>query len=155
MGEFAGELLAVLSPRDDGRATVLALSGDLGSGKTAFVKALAHCLGVKEHVTSPTFVIMKTYNIQPTTNDGNGFGRLVHVDAYRMKNARELAVLGWDALLADSENLIALEWPELVEDVVPDDALMLTFGHVDEKTRSVHSKIQIPKSKQAPNSKLQ
>ncbi|HXK39651.1 MAG TPA: tRNA (adenosine(37)-N6)-threonylcarbamoyltransferase complex ATPase subunit type 1 TsaE [Candidatus Paceibacterota bacterium] len=155
MGEFAEELLGGLVPRDDGRATVLALSGDLGSGKTAFVKALARHLGVEEHVTSPTFVIMKTYNIQPTTNDGNGFGRLVHIDAYRMQSAAELSVLGWEGLLADPANLIALEWPELVEDVMPEDALTLAFEHVDETTRSVHSKIQIPKSKQAPNSKIQ
>jgi tRNA threonylcarbamoyladenosine biosynthesis protein TsaE len=147
MGEFADELLAALLPRDDGRATVLALSGDLGAGKTAFVKSLAHRLGIEEHVTSPTFVIMKTYNIQPTTNDGNGFGRLVHIDAYRMKSARELAVLGWEALLANPENLVALEWPELVADGVPEDAITLTFEHVDETTRSVSTKSKAQSSK--------
>ncbi|MBP9771723.1 MAG: tRNA (adenosine(37)-N6)-threonylcarbamoyltransferase complex ATPase subunit type 1 TsaE [Candidatus Pacebacteria bacterium] len=135
MAVFAGELLAGLSPRTDGTATVLALSGDLGAGKTAFVKALAKYLGVEEHITSPTFVIQKTYNLQPTTN--NGFKKLIHIDAYRLAGGNELAVLGFKDTLADSKNLIALEWPELVADVVPENAMCITFTHVDENTRSV------------------
>lgn len=132
---FAGELLADLSPREDGRATVLALSGDLGAGKTAFVKSLATHLGITEHITSPTFVIMKRYEIQETRDDG--FKTLVHIDAYRMKDGHELLVLGWEELLNNPKNLIAIEWPELVKDVMPENAIQLTFAHVDENTRSV------------------
>lgn len=129
---FAAEFLARLLPREDGRATVLALAGELGAGKTAFVKSLARHLGIAEHVTSPTFVIMKQYPIQK-----GDFKQLVHIDAYRMKESDELLILGWNELLADKNNLIALEWPELVADIVPDTAIRLTFSHVDENTRSV------------------
>lgn len=132
---FAAELLAELSPREDGRATVLALSGDLGAGKTAFVKALAKRLGITEHITSPTFVIMKAYNLQPTAH--SGFEKLIHIDAYRMNGGHELSVLGWEELLNDPKNLIALEWPELVHEVVPETAIQLTFAHVDETTRKI------------------
>lgn len=133
MADFAAALLEGLLPREDGRATVLALTGDLGAGKTAFVKALAKHVGVGEDVTSPTFVIMKTYPI----TSGSDFKQLVHIDAYRMKDGHELSVLGWDTLLADPGNLIAIEWPELVADVMPDDAITLAFAHVDETTRDI------------------
>ncbi len=135
---FAGELLAGLSPRSDGKATVLALSGDLGAGKTAFVKALAKHLGIEEHITSPTFVIMKKYELPtPRTSQPASFFHLIHIDAYRMKDGHELEVLGWDELLNDPKNLIALEWPELVKEIVPDDAIQIAFAHVDENTRNV------------------
>ena len=133
MADFAATLLEGLLPREDGRATVLALTGDLGAGKTAFVKALAAHLGITEEVTSPTFVIMKKYPIM----SGSDFKQLVHIDAYRMKDGQELSVLRWGELLSDPGNLIALEWPELVADVVPDSAIKLSFAHVDEHTRDV------------------
>ncbi len=135
MKVFASDLLAGLSPRTDNKATVLALSGDLGAGKTAFVKALAQRLGIEEHITSPTFVIQKIYNLQPTTN--NGFEKLIHIDAYRLGSGDELAVLGFKDVLNNPKNLIAIEWPELVKEIIPDDAIQLTFTHVDENTRSV------------------
>jgi tRNA threonylcarbamoyladenosine biosynthesis protein TsaE len=133
LADFAAALLEGLLPREDGRATVLALSGDLGAGKTAFVQTLAAHLGITEAITSPTFVIMKQYPITA----GSDFTQLVHIDAYRMKDGHELSVLGWEALLSDSKNLIALEWPELVADVVPDTAIKLAFSHVDATTRDV------------------
>lgn len=150
MADFAADMLGTLAPRDDGRATVLALRGDLGAGKTAFTKALARHLGIDEHVTSPTFVIMKKYPIER-----GAFAQLVHIDAYRMHDGRELEMLGWPDLLKDAQNLIVIEWPERVDAVLPKDAITLSFSHVDETTREVSSKIQIPKSKQASNSKLQ
>ncbi len=133
LAAFAAELMEGLLPREDGRATVLALSGDLGAGKTAFVQSLAAHLGITEQITSPTFVIMKQYPITA----GSDFKQLVHIDAYRMKDGHELSVLGWEALLSDSGNLIALEWPELVADVVPETSIKLAFSHVDETTRDV------------------
>jgi tRNA threonylcarbamoyladenosine biosynthesis protein TsaE len=151
LGEFAAELMEGLLPREDGQATVLALSGDLGAGKTAFVQTLAAHLGITEQITSPTFVIMKKYEIRDASNERRvedklatnssypaSFSRLIHIDAYRMKEGRELVVLGWEALLSDAGNLIALEWPELVADVVPETAIKLAFSHVDETTRDVH-----------------
>ncbi|MDB5238838.1 MAG: hypothetical protein JWO00_173 [Candidatus Parcubacteria bacterium] len=90
-------------------AVVAGLSGHLGAGKTAFVKAIAKEMGVGETVTSPTFVIMKIYE---TKNDR--WPRLVHIDAYRLERAEELEAIRWEALVADPRNLILVEWPENV-----------------------------------------
>src|SRR3989344_3743235 len=88
-------------------ATTLLLSGELGAGKTAFVKALARILGIKEDIISPTFVIMKFY---PLT--GQLFKQLIHIDAYRLEKADELTHLGFEELCKDPVNLICIEWPE-------------------------------------------
>lgn len=114
-------------------ATVLALHGDLGSGKTTFVQALARELGVTDTPISPTFVIQKYY---PLT--GAAFDRLVHIDAYRLESARQLEVLGWYDLVGDPTQLIAIEWPEHVAEAIPDSAQHIYFTYVDEDTRSIH-----------------
>lgn len=95
-------------------ATLITLSGELGAGKTAFTKALAKAFGIEEHVTSPTFVLEKIYKLP----EGKLFKRLAHIDAYRLKDGSELAALGFDELMSDSETLVILEWPEMVADMV-------------------------------------
>lgn len=113
-------------------ALLIGLSGELGAGKTTFIQTMAHELGVAETVTSPTFVIQKNYPV-----DGQPFARLVHVDAYRIEHAEELQVLNFAETLADSENLILLEWPERVADALPADYPRITFTVVDENTREL------------------
>ncbi len=110
---LAAELAAVL-PAD----TTLALHGDLGVGKTTFVQGLAAGLGIRDAVTSPTFNIF-TLHRGPTI--------LVHLDAYRLRNAREIEEL----LLADflvSPWCLAVEWPERIADWIPANALHLDLG---------------------------
>ena len=109
------------------RATIVALSGDLGAGKTTFVQGIARSLGIEESVTSPTFVIMKIYDLE-----NQPFKRLVHMDAYRLKGAEHLRVLGWDALIADPANLICIEWPEKIEGAIPQDATRITLRYSGE-----------------------
>ena len=94
-------------------AVLVGLSGHLGAGKTAFVKAVAKALGVAETVTSPTFVIMKIYEVGEDSLD-IPWRRLVHIDAYRLERAEELEALSFEKLVADSHNLIMVEWPENV-----------------------------------------
>ena len=98
-----------------GRATLVTLSGELGAGKTSFTQGIAQELGVEEPITSPTFVLEKIYDLP---NDKH-FARLVHIDAYRLEGERSLVPLGFDDLYADPQNLIMLEWPELVESQLP------------------------------------
>lgn len=121
----AGLFVGSLAPRED-RATLVTLSGELGAGKTAFSKAVAEALGVEEHVTSPTFVLMKLYPLSSAAL----FSQLVHIDAYRMKSGKELEALDFDTLMEDKGNLILLEWPEQVADALPapDKAITLTVA---------------------------
>jgi tRNA threonylcarbamoyl adenosine modification protein YjeE len=115
-------------------ATVLALQGDLGSGKTFFVKELAKFFGVTETITSPTFVIAKFY---PINSNATVFKQLVHIDAYRLESSRELLQLGFESWIADPANLICLEWPEIVSDIIPDYARTLRFEYVTETERKM------------------
>jgi tRNA threonylcarbamoyladenosine biosynthesis protein TsaE len=137
MREFAQNVLRDTSGEKDS-ATILLLSGDLGSGKTTFVKALARELGITEHITSPTFVIEKEY----TVPEHPVFNRLVHIDAYRLENMSDLEVLGWDELTGDPKTLICLEWPEMVggETAFDKSATLLQFEYVDESTRGIKIK---------------
>ena len=112
-------------------ATVVALEGDLGSGKTTFVKAAAEALGIQKIVTSPTFVLEKVYKI----NGFGGFTHLIHIDAYRLENGAELLTLGWRELISNPQNIIFIEWPERVAEVLPKETRTIGFKFVDEKTR--------------------
>jgi tRNA threonylcarbamoyladenosine biosynthesis protein TsaE len=114
------QLLEGLHPQE--HANLVTLSGDLGAGKTTFAQEVARTLGVEETVTSPTFVIEKVYQLQ-----GQKWQRLIHIDAYRLKSAHELDVLGWKKLFAEPGNLILLEWPERVAELIPEDAIKIRF----------------------------
>lgn len=111
---------------------VVCLRGDLGAGKTTFSKFLAKELGVKRKVNSPTFVIMKRYEIK---SKNNKFKNLYHLDAYRLKNEKELDVLGWKNIVADPNNLILIEWPENVKKAIPKKHHKIEIFHTKEGNR--------------------
>lgn len=109
-GDWSGVAEKIAAQLRPGR--VVALSGPLGAGKTTFVQALAHALGVKRVPQSPTFSLLRSYAIP-----GKGpVKRLIHVDAYRIENERDLAPLDLDEELADGASVLVLEWPERVPD---------------------------------------
>ena len=115
--EIAAGLAALLPPD-----TVLALHGDMGVGKTTFVQGLARGLGVKEQVTSPTFAI---YSVYAGTR-----AKLVHLDAYRLENERQLEELLLEEFLT-SPWVLAVEWPEKTGAWLPKEAWHLTLSIVD------------------------
>jgi tRNA threonylcarbamoyladenosine biosynthesis protein TsaE len=105
-------------------ASLIALQGDLGAGKTTLVQSIATLLGVSETVHSPTFVIAKFYN-----TEHQDFKRLVHIDAYRIESIEELEVLGWSDILSDPETLVIVEWPERIAEALPLDRKHYTISH--------------------------
>lgn len=116
-------------------ATIVTLSGDLGAGKTTFTQGVAKALGVTENLVSPTFVIMKfyelDYDVQDKTGNNikNNFKHLIHIDAYRLESGKELLSLGWEKIISDKENLILLEWPERVAEIIPEGVVKIKFEH--------------------------
>ena len=135
-------------------ATVVGLYGNLGAGKTTFTQCLAKELGITETLTSPTFVIEKIYPIKHSSSTtypqayqttspqvfpqfSIPFTQIIHIDAYRLDNGSELEVLGFKKLLEDSKNLILVEWPERVIDILPKDHIKIHFTFVDEVTREI------------------
>lgn len=123
---IADTILSSLDSQSVG-ATVLALEGDLGAGKTTLTKTIAQLLGVQETVVSPTFVIAKFYT--PTKGL---FTHLVHIDAYRIESLGELGPLGFEQLLEQSNTLIIIEWPERVKEVLPSSTRWLNISHTDQ-----------------------
>ncbi|GMV79464.1 MAG: hypothetical protein AMXMBFR7_06480 [Planctomycetota bacterium] len=112
---------------------VLALRGDLGAGKTVFVRGLAAGLleGDEIEVTSPTYVLQHVYRGQEAT--------LYHIDAYRMSGgAEEFEGAGLRDCLNDRRGVVCLEWPERVEEVLPADRLEVELEHAGGDTRTVH-----------------
>ncbi|MEK7642569.1 MAG: tRNA (adenosine(37)-N6)-threonylcarbamoyltransferase complex ATPase subunit type 1 TsaE [Patescibacteria group bacterium] len=132
---FANELALSLQPNEKG-AIVVGLYGELGAGKTTFMKYLAEILGVKETIQSPTFVIMRRYKtsppslrVAPLLGKERGWGEvLVHIDAYRLDSGTDLLKLGWKDLIKEPKNLICIEWPERVTEIMPPH-IMLRFEH--------------------------
>lgn len=117
-----------------GTSTIIALQGNLGAGKTVFVKGVAKVLGVEETVTSPTFVIEKIYSLK----EGAPWKRLIHIDAYRLESEEELNSIDWNNIATDPNNLIVMEWPEQVGRGMPERAVWIEFEVVDEDTRNIH-----------------
>ena len=130
--KIAREFLAENISKNENSATVVGLYGDLGSGKTAFTQAVAKCLGVKEAVTSPTFVIEKIYKL-----DHQDFDHLIHIDAYRLKGGDELLHLGWEEIAKNPKNIIFIEWPERIAEILPNDIKKIQLTFVDENTREI------------------
>ena len=131
--EFARQYLARLVPSSSG-ATLIALSGDLGAGKTALTKAFAKVFGIKEHITSPTFVLAKHYTIEGDSR----FTKLIHIDAYRLTEGDDLTPLRFDELLSVPEHLIVLEWPERVTRALPKGHRKIHMALVDDAREIAH-----------------
>lgn len=127
--KFVHDFTAKLEPRSD-VATVITLSGDLGAGKTTFTQMFARELGVTDTITSPTFVIMKRY----VTRDDR-FKNLIHIDAYRLAGGQDLKALGWNEWIADPKNVVVVEWPEKVADLITEDAIKIKITWVSEMNR--------------------
>ncbi len=117
-------------------ATVVCMFGDLGSGKTTFVKGVAEALHVRESVTSPTFVLEKIYAL-----DHPQFKNLIHIDAYRLEKGEEIVRLGWNEIIKDPHNLIIVEWPSNIKDVLPPDYISIECNFVDPTTRGIDIKM--------------
>lgn len=119
--------------KQEENTAVLALCGNLGSGKTTFTQELAKELGIAERVVSPTFVLEKIYKIR---ND-NRFSHLVHIDAYRISDEKELYTLGWSELLKYSSNLIVIEWAQRIKTALPKNTFYIYFKFIDENKREI------------------
>jgi len=104
----------------------VALYGDLGAGKTAFVRGMGKAIGTSE-VCSPTFTIVHEYEMKP---------RLVHLDAYRLSGADELFAIGFEDYLAE-DAILVLEWAERVPDALPEERLELHLSGSGDEPRTM------------------
>jgi len=112
-------------------AVVISLKGELGSGKTTFVQGLAIGLGIKDKILSPTFVLMKKYKIPNTKK------QFYHIDCYRIKKAPDLSALNLEKLFLDPQNIIAIEWAERIEKILPKNTIVLNFKLKSQERREI------------------
>lgn len=113
----------------------IALTGDLGAGKTAFTQALGRALGVRERITSPTFTIMHLHGV------GGGkkaISHLAHIDAYRLTDAKAFREIGALDYLGRPDTVAVVEWAEKVKRILPHDTLWIRISVAkDGKTRTL------------------
>ncbi|OGD67123.1 tRNA (adenosine(37)-N6)-threonylcarbamoyltransferase complex ATPase subunit type 1 TsaE [Candidatus Campbellbacteria bacterium RIFOXYC2_FULL_35_25] len=142
LGEMEKFAISVASKINRDKATakavILSLYGDLGSGKTTFTKSFISAFGVKQTVTSPTFVIEKIYKLPNNKiNQNKNFKYIIHIDAYRLNNGEEMKDLGWEQIYNDPQNIILVEWPKKIFEILPKNAKKIKFKFIDEKKREV------------------
>lgn len=118
-----------------GDRRVFAFYGKMGAGKTTFIKAVCEELGVDDVITSPTFAIVNEYTAHSALL-GQGGQPVYHFDFYRIKKLDEFFDMGGEDYF-DSGNLCLIEWPELIEDVLPQDAVRVTIEEEADGSRLV------------------
>lgn len=107
-------------------SNVIVLQGELGSGKTAFTQGFAKGLGIKDKITSPTFVIVKR------------FKNFYHIDCYRLKSAKEIISLDFKSIIKNPKNIVIIEWPEIIKKFLPKNIITITFKFIDENKREIN-----------------
>lgn len=115
-----------------GENKIFAFYGKMGSGKTTFIKAICEQLGVEDVITSPTFAIVNEYNY----NDNSKSKTIYHFDFYRIRRIEEVYDMGFEDYFY-SGALCFIEWPELIEDLLPLDAVKVKINAIDDNTREV------------------
>ena len=122
--KFGRELSEKLSP-----GSIIALTGDLGTGKTALTKAIAEGLGVKEMITSPTFNIVRQYD--------SGRLPLYHFDVYRIGDADEMYELGYEEYFF-GEGVCVIEWADIIEEIIPEDAIRIEIEYGEKEGERIY-----------------
>jgi len=112
---------------------VIALYGDLGSGKTTFVQGLVKSLGGKQReVISPTFIIQKEYRVKTLVE------RVFHIDLYRLESIDEIEDLGLIDYFGNKDNLVVIEWAEKAKELLPKEKVEVCFEYLDENRRKIN-----------------
>lgn len=109
--------------------SIWTFSGNLGAGKTTLIKVLAKKIGIIDSISSPTFSYMNGYD-----------GKLFHFDCYRLKSIEEALDLGFEEYL-DSGKRCWIEWPQIIEELIPSPYLQINIEHTENISRNIHLKI--------------
>ncbi len=110
---------------------VIALSGELGAGKTTFTQGFAEGLGIKDKIISPTFVLIRQHPI-PNTKQV-----LYHIDLYRLESEEEFKLLGLNEIVNNPDNIVLIEWAEKAKNLLPKNTIFIDFKTIDQNTREI------------------
>lgn len=132
LGGFLAESL--LRTNNNKKALILSLEGDLGGGKTTFLQGFAKKIGIKERVLSPTFIIVRKSKIK---NKKSKFKTFYHFDCYRISKLKDILNLGIKKLINDPENIIVIEWANLIKKSLPRGIIKISFIFLDKTKRRI------------------
>ena len=135
---------------------IICLYGDLGNGKTTFVQGLAEGLGIKQRIISPTFTIVREYEMpvysssegvpdgtpesRSSTDDSSRQARIInfyHIDLYRIQSENDLKTIGIEEILSDNSAIVAIEWAEKLGSLLPEKRWEARFDYIDENKRKI------------------
>lgn len=155
---FAKKIIRLSHSRNDKNTIIIGLFGNLGAGKTVFCQGFAKGLGITKNIHSPTFIIMKKYRIPkskiknqkskvqfknknleqkfPTSNLQLPTS-IIHLDAYRLENLKELLDLGWNELIQNPKNIILIEWADKIRKILPKNSVKIKFEHKNKNRREI------------------
>lgn len=110
---------------------VVALQGELGTGKTTFTQGFAKALGITQKVISPTFILVKQFQIPNTTKT------LYHLDLYRLENISDFQQIGLEEMFISKKDIILIEWAGKAKDLLPENTIYINIEKVSENSRKV------------------
>lgn len=160
-----GEILAkkiIQSSAKKKHARVFGLMGDLGGGKTTFLQGFAKGLRIKEKILSPTFVILKKFNISQTAKQPNSqtvsrrkikdkkivrmraesWKAFYHIDCYRIQKTQEILDLGFKKIIFNPKHIVAIEWADRIRKIMPKDTIWIYFDFINKKRRRIRSMVK-------------
>ena len=119
-----------------GSGSIIAFYGSMGAGKTTFIRAICEELGVREPVTSPTFAIVNEYEVNGEYEAQSSIKKIFHFDFYRIKRLEEAYDMGFEDYFY-SGHLCLIEWPELIEDLLPDTTVRVHITANEDGSRTI------------------
>jgi len=128
--EVGKELSERLKPQK--RALIFGLKGDLGAGKTTFLQGFSKGLGIKDKITSPTFVIMNRIPIKK-----GRFTNFYHLDCYRIESYKEMKNLDFEEIISNPKNIVCIEWPERIKKILPKETILIKFDILEGDKRKI------------------
>ncbi len=136
--EFARELCA-----ETNMCHVVSLEGEPGAGKTTFMQGVGKGLCIKQQMTSPTFIIFRVFDL-PRGSSASLRGlkkciykRLYHFDCYRLKSYEDLRALDFEEIIANSKNLVIIEWGDMIKEHLPKDHIQIKFKGLSKDSREI------------------
>ena len=135
--QTAGAVLATFWTQRPIHAHIISLEGNLGAGKTTFTQGFARALGIKEKITSPTFVVMKRYMLKRSTTNNQQPTTLYHIDCYRLRKPQELEAIGFGDIMKNLNAIVLVEWGDHIREILPKDRMTIRFAHAGGNKRKI------------------
>lgn len=117
-------------------AIIIILKGDLGGGKTTFCQGFANGLGIRERILSPTFVILKKFLLSVPY-----YRFFYHIDCYRIRDIKELSIFGFEEIINNPNNIVAIEWGDIIKSIIPNNSILVEFDFINRDIREIRLKL--------------